>query len=463
MNESEMLHKMCHEVLSEADVKAVRKSRGFSAQETATRALFENFFLSETGAEAALRSLTGDEALLLHLLSCLDEPVDLECFARVYGKGMPSWGTFSNQFKGVLTQVKKNLVRKGVLLMADSVKGWTNEPQMDRWRFRFPKSFERLLPPPFGPPKRSDAPGQVRTEVSRRKLLELVGETQTDPKGLEGQHELCLSDGEVRMGSRRFSAESILSWQQACWLTSISGKGTTTRREGPTVSPVIAVPYLLGRLAEHEWLAADELSLPLKALTNSKLTGDDICASGWEWGCLARQELDGVRCYRLPDRGAEDDTDPGEYLTVSSRQPLKADLETIPFQALASLGQIASLAVARSKHGHLSAVPSIVKMGNASESVLGSPLVQWLNAKAPAFTDALRTVAQRRGKNVVHENLLIARVGDLSLKFDIEKALGDKVVALAEDYIAFPTQSLPSVEKLVKQSGHVIKTVKCSE
>jgi hypothetical protein len=48
MNITEMLHNMCHETLSNADVTAICKARGFSARESATRALFENFFLSET-------------------------------------------------------------------------------------------------------------------------------------------------------------------------------------------------------------------------------------------------------------------------------------------------------------------------------------------------------------------------------------------------------------------------------
>ena len=85
MNISQMLHQMCHQVLSNADVKAICKSRGFSARESASRALFENFFLSDIGVEAAIGSLTKEETVLLHLLKYTGEAVDVSFFARIYG------------------------------------------------------------------------------------------------------------------------------------------------------------------------------------------------------------------------------------------------------------------------------------------------------------------------------------------------------------------------------------------
>ena len=53
MNPAEMLHQMCHEVLSEADVKAICKSRGLPGKGAFSRSLLE----SGCPVELDLRSL----------------------------------------------------------------------------------------------------------------------------------------------------------------------------------------------------------------------------------------------------------------------------------------------------------------------------------------------------------------------------------------------------------------------
>ena len=81
--------------------------------------------------------------------------------------------------------------------------------------------------------------------------------------------------------------------------------------------------------------------------------------------------------------------------------------------------------------------PNLVKLGRRPGGP-GLPLVDWLQRNSTAFRQALETLRQRRGKTIVHENLAVARVGDLALKVAIEKALGDRSVSLGEDYLAFP-------------------------
>ena len=75
MKPSEMLHNMCTRDLSNADVKAICKNRGFSNKEAASRTLFENFFLSDIGIEKVLTGLSNDEVYTLHVLKILGKPV----------------------------------------------------------------------------------------------------------------------------------------------------------------------------------------------------------------------------------------------------------------------------------------------------------------------------------------------------------------------------------------------------
>ena len=52
MNQTEMLHHMCHEVLAEADIRAICKNRGLPTQAASSRPLLENLFLSDAGVAA---------------------------------------------------------------------------------------------------------------------------------------------------------------------------------------------------------------------------------------------------------------------------------------------------------------------------------------------------------------------------------------------------------------------------
>ena len=103
--------------------------------------------------------------------------------------------------------------------------------------------------------------------------------------------------------------------------------------------------------------------------------------------------------------------------------------------------------------------PNLVKLGRTADTVAALPLADWLQKNAPAFHQALETVRQRRGKTILHENLSVARVGDLSLKVALQKALGSRVVVLGEEFIAFPSGAVTEVKRLVAQMGHVVKEV----
>ena len=108
----------------------------------------------------------------------------------------------------------------------------------------------------------------------------------------------------------------------------------------------------------------------------------------------------------------------------------------------------------------LLASPSLVKLGRSSLAQRNSLLSHWLAEQVPAFGEALETVNTRWGKTILHDNLLVARVRDLSLRIQLERELKDKVIVLNEHFIAFPVESRASVEKVLKKTGFVTRTVR---
>jgi hypothetical protein len=103
--------------------------------------------------------------------------------------------------------------------------------------------------------------------------------------------------------------------------------------------------------------------------------------------------------------------------------------------------------------------PNLVKLGRTPDTVAALPMVEWLQKNARAFHQAFETIRRRRGKTILHENLLVARVGDLSLKVALEKALGGRITPLGEEFLAFPSGAAAEVKRLVAQMGHVVREV----
>ena len=115
VNQTEMLHQMCHEVLAEADIRAICKHRGMPNQAASSRSMLEALFLSDTGVAVVMGGLDRTELALLHLLKSQDKPVDVAFFRRLGPPQSERWsyGTFSQRFEGVFTRVKDRLLRGG--------------------------------------------------------------------------------------------------------------------------------------------------------------------------------------------------------------------------------------------------------------------------------------------------------------------------------------------------------------
>ena len=129
------------------------------------------------------------------------------------------------------------------------------------------------------------------------------------------------------------------------------------------------------------------------------------------------------------------------------------------FESIEDLVMISDQRAAPGGRPVLLITPNLVKLGRAADAVLALPLADWLQKNSPAFHQAFETVRHRRGKTILHENLSVARVGDLALKVALEKALGDRIVSLGEDSIAFPQEAVAEVKRIVTKLGHVVKEV----
>jgi hypothetical protein len=458
MDQSGMLHHMCSDLLAAVDMKAICKYRGLPVQAATSRPLLESLFLSDTGVAAALATLDRTEVALLHLLHALGKPVDVSLFGRLDPPKKEPWSyqTFTQRFQKVFAKVKERLVRRGLLLMGLGPEGWEKKTNMERWEFAFPVQFARHLPPLIESPRSLEGEGDWRSNVAREKLRTAVGQSQA---GETGDDKLEIAGREVRLGGRPFTAARFLGWQQRRWQAETdAGKRKKTDYQY-TLPPAGAVMHIFATLGPGQWAEADSLAIPLEMFCGFQVDSRALCESGWRWGCLARQESEGKTWYRLAPMPLDADVPPHRYMDVLGDDSVAVDLDAVPFEALEKLVTISDQRPAPGRRPALLVAPNLVKLGRAAEAFFTWPLADWLEKNSPAFHQAIDTLRQRRGKTVLHENLLVARVNDLALKVAIEKAMGNRIVSLGEDAVAFPCDAVTEVTRVVAKSGHVVKEV----
>jgi hypothetical protein len=405
-----------------------------------------------------MRTLDRSEIALLHLLRAQDKPVDVAFFSRLDPPKNDRWfyGSFTQRFQGVFSKVKDRLVRRGILLLALGRETFAKKTKMERWQFAFPVQFARHLPPLIESAKSLSGEGDWRGNVAREKLKSAGGPGA--PR--ESKHDRVeIVKGELCWGGKPFRAAVVADWQKLRWQAETDPAKRRKEVEPYSLSPAEAVLRILAGLDADHWSDADALAVPLEVFCGARVDAGSVCESGWRWGLLARLEADSRNWYRLAPPSAAADVPPDRYLTVKSGESLTVNLDTVPFEALETLVLISDQRPAPGGQPFLLVTPNLVKLGRTAETVAALSLVDWLQKNAPAFHQAFETLRQRRGKTILHENLSVARVTDLSLKVALEKALGKRIVPLGEEFLAFPAEAVAEVKRLVAQRGHVVKEV----
>jgi hypothetical protein len=251
----------------------------------------------------------------------------------------------------------------------------------------------------------------------------------------------------------------VVEWQKRCWQAETDPGKPRKEADPYTLPPAEALLRVLAGLDADHWSDTGALAVPLEIFCGSQVDAGSVCERGWRWGLLARQEAESRQWYRLAPPSAAADTPPDRYLAVRGDQGVAVDLDVVPFEALETLVLMSDQRPVPGKRPLLLVTPNLVKLGRTADTGAALPLADWLQKNAPAFHQAFETGRQRRGKTILHENLSVARVSDLSLKVALEKALGKRIVPLGGEFLAFPSEAVAEVKRLVAHLGHVVKEV----
>ncbi|MCP4626842.1 MAG: hypothetical protein GY850_25535 [bacterium] len=468
MDKDKMLKQMCRVELNQADIKAICKLRALPPACLQSRTLLQHNFLSDTGIEKAVAALNPREVLCLHLLNAAGREEDIEFFARLYKKAHPGsyHHSFTQQYRTVFSTVKTELIRKGLLLFAEKPKDpWQKTSVLERLRFMFPAEFAALLPPPAKPlPVDASGANIRRIDFLREKLAEIIGTPQASaPPSPKKEERLHIRSNTIFLGKSPFSLKRLRGWIESRWKRVVK---VDPELDNSHLTPVDLVNYAFSLLGENQWADADDLSAFFKIAyprANKLPDARNACEKGWQNGCLEKLSLNGKAVYRLAAlEPAHDLLNPAAFVTVKTDGLFEIDLRHIPLEALESICKTCKLHVSQKK---LMAQPDLILISYASKQMASSPVLSWLQKHHKLFGQIVATIKKKEGKTVVHGNLMIAAVKDLSLRVLLEKKFNDskQVVSLSDEFISFPLNLLPEIQKAVTKSGHAVKYVDADE
>lgn len=467
--EEQVIIKMFQTGLTATDKSKIVRARKFPSNVAKSFDLFKTYFLSKEGLKPIFAKLSEEEIVMLHILHFNKWIVDVSFFEAIYVE-MPkaqkyyySRGTFTQQYGSLLKIVKTQLVQKGILVQYEDEHG--GNAKAERQRFMIPSALGEQLPPPFFKLKKMEGRGLFSDEKIRELLQKAV---KFNAK--KGINPIELNHKKLQIKQKTFSLEQLAQIQIRSWRLDNSALILTQkfREKGKTLANFVL--HHLQELPNNQWLNAESVRPLLKVWEDHKKRyahqkGNtyrspydlkDWCDVGWKSGLLQKKTEKGKVWYRFADEPANLPAFE-QYLEINERGLLTVDLNTIPLSILVDLAQMAVFQ--SSSTPIVSIEPDLVNVAEIDAQLLEKPLAKWLNKNAPPFKQALAFFKKNHGKQIVHDNLLVAKITDLSLRVLVERGLekSNQVVVLSDEYIAFPKKALPTVERIVTKSGNVIK------
>jgi hypothetical protein len=449
MNKQEMIQHMCNYYLSDTDIKAIAKNRGFSATETKNRQIFQNYFLSDIGLKKAMASLTQKEQIFLHFLSYQEKEQDISVFERLYSVHNPGdiFQTTTQKYKGTFKQIQKNLIRKGVLLFVEKSQFLSAaNAKMDRLRFAFPDEFVPFLSPLLAETVSFEKPGDHGVDIVRQMLENLAKATNEDDC-------IHLQDHQLKIGNNLFTLNNINTMKFNIW----GKKVFEIEKLYPLAKEFLdKCRHVFSQLNSNMWFLPKDLKPIIDIFCyKEKLPKiNDICQYAWESGLLKKYTHQNATYYAVEEDMDDSDRAPDEFIEISKDQSILINMNTIPCNDLIVISKVSDFDLNQSS---LKASPNLIKAGQHWQHISNQPIFAWLTENSDSYRQMSQSIEKKRGQCLVHKNLCVARIKDLSLRVKVEKALSGNFKVLSDEYIAFPIAFKSEIETVVTKSGYAVK------
>jgi hypothetical protein len=261
------------------------------------------------------------------------------------------------------------------------------------------------------------------------------------------------------INNAKFTEKQLQSWNTSLWVNNIK-----ISKQSDSLPLGRLLDFFLDRMDANQWFHPLSL-IPLfeTAFPDSDLPDpvsdfmETLCEKGWRRGCLAKTAA-GKTFYYRPGKNdtISPGLKPGDYLTAMDENTFAVDLNLVEYKSLEIITRICRMQITGSR---LTGKIDFIRLSHCMEEIKQDPVFSWLHEHLAGVKDTAALIIKRRNKTIIHQNVMMAKISDLSLKIMIEKkfaATGD-FISLNDAFIVFPPALLPEIRKLTKKAGHVIK------
>jgi hypothetical protein len=354
---------------------------------------------------------------------------------------------FNHQHKSTkqqLNRFKKNLIRKGVLLFIE--KQTTRSAKMDRLRFAFPDEFVPFLSPIVSETVSFEAPDAHGVDIMRKMLKNLAKAKNEDDC-------IHLQDHALKIGNNLFTLNNLNTMKYNIW----GKKVFDSAKLFPQAKEFLdKCKYVFSQLNSNMWFLSDALKQIIDIFCyKQKLPSiNHICEYAWESGLLKKHTHKNLTYYAVEEDMDDTDLVPDDFIEILKDQSLLININTIPCKELIHIAKISDFDLNQSR---LTASPNLIQAGQHWQKISNQPIFAWLIENSDSYKQMSQTIEKKRGQCIVHHNLCVARIKDLSLRVKVEKVLSGNIKILSDEYIAFPPKFRSDVETVVTKSGYAVK------
>nr|NQU89841.1 hypothetical protein [Bacteroidota bacterium] len=444
-NEKKDIVSKAYLYISNADVKQICKNRKFPSSVNVDSNLLSHYILQNSGLEKMLESLSMKEVVALYIMSSMGRIPDVRFFGSIYREEFDArtyYFTFNQNYKDLYKEVVEKLVCKGVLLPAFFV-DFNAKSKLEQTYFYFPDEFVKYLPQILFS-KKEEVTGIVSSKLLREELVRVL------------ENSIGAKSGILKVGANAFSMSML---KKKLFEQKLKENDTSIKNISETTFLISIVTDLFDSLKSNIWFNSDEIDTIIKIClfgTKFKLRGADVCEVAYDCGILCKHPADN-KLFQNTQQTYSAVAEPNEYISdVNGKMEL--DIYRVPFPELEVLSRSAIFFV---KDGKTLIEPSLELITKNIKKLQDNEIYDNLCNKLSQFLHAHKTHKSLYGKRIIHRNLLVAKVTDLSVRLMLEKKFTDpsELVKLTDNYYAFPVNNRKKIDAMLTRAGYMIKEI----
>jgi hypothetical protein len=362
------------------------------------------------------------------------------------------------------SKLASHLINRGLVLIEDTyTASHSSESRYARYRFHLVASGQGFLPPfpaafeDVATTPRSDCAIDFVRQAFKKALLPdaQIKSTMDGPvfdwlsKGISiWNRRLCLGVEEILDLDYLFN-RIAKQWVE-CHVTIAKANAKTSASDESFAWAM----HILWCAYENKGLTVPHLLAALAKLGLSPTAGaiSSFLEEGRQCGFVrVGADKDQPRYVGLRKSAIMANIGTDKLVATATGEGVAVDLDKCGVTSLLSLAQISQASI---RDGSLILTPDLVRIGKAYKE---QPVWQEVRGLSPVFESAFKTVEDRRGKLLVHENLAVLRVDDIGLRAVIQHKFAGKVLLIDQAYIALPAALTTEVEAIVRKQGYSVR------